>query len=138
MNESRWKLLVLALLGGFVLMAFEVRSMHAYVIPQNWQGWIPVVASWTGVATCACLLAKREKFAKFGALLFAAIMCTGLFGAYRHTEGHIEPFLTTISATIPRLAPVTKEDGNTGGGPPLAPLALCGLGFMGLIASTKK
>jgi len=136
MTETRWKLLVLSLMGGFVLMAFEVRSMHEYVIPKNPQGWIPVVASWLGVLLCLALIAARPKTAKVAMVGFLAIAGAGGFGAYRHSEGRMEPFMSTISVTIPALKP--KGQHEPAPGPPLAPLALCGLGLIGLIASTNE
>lgn len=126
------KLAVTLLLAGLGLLLVEVRFEHQAVLAKKWQSWIPLV--YTSIMLIAGPLGMF--FWKRGGRVmlcagFALAPLLGLVGFWFHSKG--DPWLAlgkiyTVICMTPGKIPL-----DAGGPPVLAPLALAGLGMVGLV-----
>ena len=127
------------LLGGVAMLVCELRFEHREALGETWRSWIPIVY---GIATflvgSAALLRWERGGRKVLAVLFGAGLLVGLLGFWFHTGGH--PFNGVRDVVSTWLVTPGKDGGiKMGSRPPaLAPLALCGLGTLGLLACTSR
>jgi hypothetical protein len=128
------KAIAAALLGGVLLLLFELRFEHREVLGETWRSWVPLVyAGATLLAGVPALLRWERGGRTFLGLLFSAGIAVGLAGFWFHTGGHPLRELHRIIG-IWRV-PIGQDGGIKQGSPPaLAPLAFCGLGTLGVLA----
>ena len=126
------RMAVLLLLFGLALLLVEVRFEHQAVLGKKWQAWIPIAY------TLAMLVAGGFGLALWGRgghmivkLGFGIAPLVGLTGFWLHSKG--DPWMAMcmvlkVVCMMPGKIPLD------GGGPPvLAPLALVGLGLLGMV-----
>jgi hypothetical protein len=126
------KTIVSLTLGGFATLLLEIRHEHRVVLGETWRAWIPLACAAAVLLLGAIALARWSHATRRAlAIGFGAAIAVGLLGMYFHGG--------------PRgvrriLRSWTLRPGNDGGTlpgsdpPPLAPLAFCGLGAVGLAA----
>jgi hypothetical protein len=123
-----------ALLGGVALLLCELRFEHREVLGETWHSWIPLVYS--GVT----LLVGSVAWLRWNAggrrvlvALFGLGIVVGLLGFWFHTDGHLIGGLGDALGAW--RIPLGQNGGiKIGSKPPaLAPLALCGLGTLGVL-----
>jgi hypothetical protein len=123
-----------ALLGGVALLLCELRFEHREVLGETWHSWIPLVYS--GVT----LLVGSVAWLRWNAggrrvlvALFGLGIVVGLLGFWFHTDGHLIGGLGDVLGAW--RIPLGQNGGiKIGSKPPaLAPLALCGLGTLGVL-----
>jgi len=123
---------------GAALLLCEIRFEHREVLGGTWRGWIPLgyCALLLGAGIPAWLSWNRGG-RKVLAAVFAAAMAIGLLGAWFHADGR--PFRTLARVARTFIVPPGEDGGvkTNSGPPPLAPLAFCGLGALGLLACTS-
>jgi len=125
------------LLGGVVLLLCELRFEHREVLGETWRSWIPLIyAAVTLLGGLVALLRWDGKGRRVLAMLFGAGIVVGLLGFWFHTDGHLVTGLRNV--LLAWRVPLGQDGGiKMGSQPPaLAPLAFCGLGFLGLLACT--
>jgi hypothetical protein len=122
------------------LLLFELRFEHREVLGETWRSWIPL-------AYCAALLlvsaAALARFRSWGrpalATLFALGIAVGLIGFWFHSDG--DPLAALGQVARAFWIPLGQDGGVKMGSrpPPLAPLAFCGLGALGLaVCATRE
>src|SRR5512140_2561070 len=123
-----------ALLGGVALLLGELRFEHREVLGETWRSWIPLVyTAVTLFAGLVALLRWEGAGRRVLAALFGLGLAVGLLGLWFHTGGHL---LTGVrNVLFAWHAPLGQDGGIKMGSqpPPLAPLAFCGLGALGLL-----
>jgi len=124
-----------ALLGGAALLMVEVRFEHREVLAETWRAWIPLAfLALLLVAGVLAWLAWQRGGRKVLAALFGLSIAVGLVGAWFHSDGKPLKSMARIGAAW-ALKPGENGGQKPGAAPPvLAPLALCGLGLLGLLA----
>ena len=123
-----------ALLGGVLLLLFELRFEHRAVLGETWRSWIPLIYSAvTLLAGLVALLRWEAGGRRVLAVLFGAGVVLGLLGFWFHTHGHVVAGLRGVLGAW--RVPLGQDGGiKMGSQPPaLAPLAFCGLGTLGLL-----
>lgn len=126
------KIAVLLLLFGLALFLVEVRFEHQAVLGKKWQAWIPLAY------TSIMLVAGGFGLALWGRagrlvlkLGFGISYLVGLTGFWLHSKG--DPWMG-LCMVLKVICMVPGKIPLDGGGPPvLAPLALAGLGLLGLV-----
>ncbi len=126
------RIAVLLLLFGLALLLVEVRFEHQAVLGKRWQAWIPLAY------TSIMLIAGGVSLAIWGRggllvlkLGFGITPFVGLTGFWLHSKG--DPWMA-MCMVLKVVYMVPGKIPLDGGGPPvLAPLALAGLGLLGLI-----
>ena len=126
------KVAVLLLLLGLALLLIEVRFEHQAVLVKKWQAWIPVVY------TSVMLVAGGFGLAIWGRggrlmlrLGFGIAPIMGLTGFWLHSKGDPWMAMCMVMKVVCMMPGKIPLDG--GGPPVLAPLALAGLGLLGLV-----
>lgn len=108
---------------GLILIAIEVRHLHANILDQT-GAWIPLAFCGTTVASLPLCLWKTTRTKSVVLMsLFSVGAVVGLIGVYYHTKLNPEPFVDLFTAK------------RTPGAQPLAPLALSGLSMIGFLAT---
>ncbi len=130
--EIAQKLAVALLLAGFGLLIVEVRFEHQAVLAKKWQAWIPIIYSASMLIGGPIGLFLWNRGGQiFLSAAFALAPILGLLGFWFHSKG--DPWLAlckvvTVICMMPGKIPM-----DTGGAPVLAPLALAGLGMLGVV-----
>jgi|GEM_PF-1366465 len=130
------RFLLLALIGGILLLLVEIRYEHSAVMGEKWQSWIPCAYL---PALLLLMPVSMVFFRRFGQklliVLFSGLMVVGLLGFWFHSKGKPIPKVWHVIATDldqPGHVKVSEEEEDTN--PPiLAPLALMGLGSIGIL-----
>lgn len=126
------KVAVALLLAGFCLLIVEVRFEHQAVLGKKWQAWMPIIYS--------ALMFISGPIALFfwnrGGRIFLSVAFTlspilGLLGFWFHSKG--DPWLALCKVFKVICMMPGKIPMDTGGPPVLAPLALAGLGMLGIV-----
>ncbi len=123
---------VLLLLLGLALLLVEVRFEHQAVLGKKWQAWIPIAYTLAMLVAGGFGLALWSQGGRMILKLgFVIAPLVGLTGFWLHSKG--DPWMAMcmvlkVVCMMPGKIPLD------GGGPPvLAPLALTGLGLLGLV-----
>ena len=126
------RMAVLLLLFGLALLLVEVRFEHQAVLGKKWQAWIPIAYTSIMLVGGGVGLATWEQGGRMMLKLgFGIAPLVGLTGFWLHSKG--DPWMAMcmvlkVVCMMPGKIPLD------GGGPPvLAPLALAGLGLLGLV-----
>lgn len=126
------RMAVLLLLFGLALLLVEVRFEHQAVLGKKWQAWIPIAYTSIMLVGGGVGLATWEQGGRMMLKLgFGIAPLVGLTGFWLHSKG--DPWMAMcmvlkVVCMMPGKIPLD------GGGPPiLAPLALAGLGLLGLL-----
>ncbi len=150
------KLLVFTLLGGFVLLLVEVRAAHQPILGGHPIAWMPIVFSGLMVLLGLASLLGWEKGGR--RLLFwgfAVSVFVGALGVWIHNDGHpLKGLMNELSAWTQPLDSNAKQvsgedhgtdrprehqaDASNSGPPALAPLALFGLGLLGMLTCAGR
>ncbi|MBI2812444.1 MAG: hypothetical protein HYX67_16685 [Candidatus Melainabacteria bacterium] len=133
-NDPRFveKLIVTLLLAGLALLFVEVRFEHQAVLAKKWQAWIPLIYSGLMVLIGPFALFFWNRGGKMLlAVAFSLAPIIGGFGFWLHSKG--DPWMAICNVVkvvcmVPGKIPLDVE-----GPPVLAPLALGGLGLIGLV-----
>ena len=120
-----------ALLLGAAFLLLEIRFEHREVLGETWRGWIPIgYAALLFAAGIPAWVAWARGGRKLLLALFAPALAVGLLGAWFHSGGRPDRALVRVASAWTR-AGATKAGS---GPPPLAPMAFCGLGLLGVLA----
>ena len=124
-----------ALLGGAALLMAEVRFEHREVLGETWRAWIPIAFLGMLLAAGAVAWVRWQRGGrKVLIALFGLSIAVGLLGAWFHSDGKLLRSMARVGAAW-ALKPGENGGEKPGAAPPvLAPLALCGLGLLGVIA----
>jgi hypothetical protein len=133
---KNWRLnrvLVLLLSLTFVGLIIDLRSEHIDVIPHHWTAWIPIYYS--GIGMVVGFITSIKWIESFRRLFFWTSVIgifVGLLGFWFHNGDHL---ISNVAQVIQAwYLPLSHHDDA----PVLAPLALCGLGVIGMLASAKR
>ncbi len=127
-----------ALLGGVALLLFELRFEHREVLGETWHSWIPLVYSaLTLLVGTIALLRWNAGGRRVLVVLFGLGIVVGLVGFWFHTDGHLLGGIRDVFGAW--RIPIGQNGGiKIGSKPPaLAPLALCGLGTLGVLVCAE-
>ncbi len=126
------RLLVLALVGGFLGIVMDVRLEHITVVREHAIGWTPIVYSGLMVIVSLAAIIRWDRARR--RLLFwcyLAAFAVGATGFWLHSHGlPIQAIGHVISAWF--------IDSPHKGPPPLAPLSFGGLGLLGMLACSER
>lgn len=130
------RFLLVALIGGILLLTVEIRFEHSAVMGEKWQSWIPCVYLPVLLLLIPLSMVFFRRFGqKLLIVLFSGLMIVGLLGFWFHSKGKPIPKVWHVIATDleqPGHVKVSEEEEDTN--PPiLAPLALMGLGSIGIL-----
>jgi hypothetical protein len=131
------KLAVFLLLSGLALLLIEIRFEHQVVLAKKWQAWIPLVYT-TGMITAGgiglCFWeAGGRKLLVWG---FSIGVIIGMLGFWFHGKGQpLDAILQVLKVICMSPGRVVTYDL---GPPVLAPLAMVGLGLLGVILCAQK
>jgi hypothetical protein len=132
------RLLTAVLVGGLAMLVLELRFEHREALGETWHAWIPLAYAATTLAVGSIALVRWSPgFRTALTVLFGVGLAVGLAGVWFHSGGHpVKSVLGVLSVWGLRPGQVgpIKMDGHP---PALAPLAFCGLGTLGLLASWK-
>jgi hypothetical protein len=125
---------VLVLAGAFATVMMDVRLEHVDVVHRRSVGWMPIACGGFMTAACLCAFTWWTTRARRALIpLFALAMCIGGAGFYFHNGGNVRRVVAdTLGAWVDRE--MTHSDDP----PQLAPLAFCGLGAIGILASLGR
>ncbi len=126
------KLLIFLLLAGLAVLFIEVRFEHQAVLGKRWQAWIQLVYCALLILTGpASLLLWNRGGRKILLAFFSLAPVIGALGLWFHSKG--DPLRAVCSV----MKVVWMQPGRIAlgvdGPPVLAPLALMGLGLLGLL-----
>jgi hypothetical protein len=126
------RLVVLALLGGFLGILLDVRLEHVSVVRQHWIGWTPMIYSGLMIiVSCAAMIRWSRGWRRRLFWCYAAAFAVGAAGFWLHSNGHPDQALMHVLAAWYSNSPHR-------GPPALAPLSFGGLGLMGMLASAER
>ncbi len=130
------RFLLLALIGGILLLLVEIRFEHSAVMGEKWQSWIPCIYLPVLLLLIPLGMVFFRRFGqKLLIALFSGLMIVGLLGFWFHSKGKPIPKVWHVIATDleqPGHVKVSEEEEDTNP-PVLAPLALMGLGSIGIL-----
>lgn len=132
------RLLLLTLTGGLLILLVEIRFQHSVVMGEKWQSWIPIIYLSSLLLLVPIGMTFLRRFGR-GLLivLFAGLTVTGIFGFWFHSKNKPIQAISHVIATDldqPGHVKASAEEEETN--PPiLAPLSLCGLGLIGILAT---
>jgi hypothetical protein len=128
------------LLGGISLLLVEIRFEHQAVLADKWQAWIPI-----GYLALALLLGTVALicFRRFGKnlliVLFSGLAAVGIAGFCFHSLGKpVKQVSEVVSVDFSAPGQLKSDDGEESHPPILAPLALVGLGLLGISVCLLK
>lgn len=126
------RVVILLLLLGLALLLVEVRFEHQAVLGKKWQAWIPIAYSSIMLVAGGFSLIFWDRGGRLMLKLgFGIAPLVGLTGFWLHSKG--DPWMA-MCMVLKVICMVPGKIPLDGGGPPvLAPLALAGLGLLGLI-----
>lgn len=133
-SEPRFveKLVVALLLAGLALLFIEVRFEHQAVLAKKWQAWIPLVYSGLMVLLGpATLVFWNRGGKKLLAVAFCLAPIIGGIGFWFHSKG--DPWMAFCNVVKVVCMMPGKIPLDVDGPPVLAPLALGGLGLVGVV-----
>lgn len=126
------KLLIFLLVAGLALLFVEVRFEHQAVLGKRWQAWIPLVYCGSLVLTGPAGLVLWNRGGRILLLAFFSLApIIGASGFRFHSKGDPWRAVCNVIKVIcmqPGRIPLDVD-----GPPVLAPLALVGLGVLGLV-----
>ena len=136
---TRWRepvvaqiLAIILLISGLALILIEVRFEHQVVLAKKWQSWIPLGYTSAMLLTGSIALPLWQRGGRKALLCgFAAGVLVGILGFWFHSKGQPIVALSQVIKVIgmPPGRIVTDDIGP----PVLAPLALIGLGMLGVV-----
>jgi hypothetical protein len=127
--------LLLALLGGLCMLLMDIRYEHRAVLAEKWQARIPIFyLSASLLLVPVGILSLRRIGRHLLGVLFAGLIVVGCLGFWFHAQGKPVARITSFIQTIMR-APGHLEADDESVPPILAPLALVGLGAIGILAA---
>ena len=133
-NLSRDQCTSAALLGGVAMLLCELRFEHREVLGETWHSWIPLVYSGVTLLVGSIAWLRWNTGGRRVLLaLFGLGVVVGLLGFWFHTGGHLIGGIRDVLGAW--RIPLGQNGGiKIGSKPPaLAPLALCGLGTLGVL-----
>lgn len=126
------KLVILLLLAGLALLFIEVRFEHQAVLGKRWQAWIPLFYCGLFMLTGpAGLLLWNRGGRIFLLTYFSLAPVIGAMGFWLHSKG--DPWRAVCNVVKVVCMVPGKVALDVDGPPVLAPLALVGLGLLGLV-----
>ncbi|MBX9569349.1 MAG: hypothetical protein K2X77_10670 [Candidatus Obscuribacterales bacterium] len=130
------RLLLFALTGGILLLLVEIRFEHSAVMGEKWQSWIPCIYLPVLLLLIPIAMVFFRKFGqKMLIVMFSGLMAVGLLGFWFHSKGKPIAKVWHVIATDleqPGHVKVSEDEEDTTP-PVLAPLALMGLGSIGIL-----
>jgi len=156
-GRSGWTLnhlVVLLLMGAFALLLIEVRSLHHAVLREHAIAWAPIAYSGlmlVAIAIAVPLWDRGGRRALFWA--FAPALVIGPVGCWFHNDGRpLHGLGRELAAWARPIGPPAGEESqesgaqpahedapeDEGGPPALAPLAIAGLGLLGMLACARR
>ena len=119
-------------------MLVEIRFEHSAVMGEKWQSWIPCVYLPVMLLLMPVGLVFLQRFGRYLLVaLFSGLIIVGTFGFWFHSKGKPVEKVSHVIATDleqPGHVKVSNDDVDTAP-PVLAPLALAGLGSIGVLVS---
>jgi hypothetical protein len=135
-QRSAWtlnKLLVLLLALTWLGLAGDLRYEHVDRVHKHWTAWIPIVYSGAMfVLSLACLAAWERLGRRVLFFGFALGIVVGVLGFWLHNEHHVQQNLTIVLATW------VRPEHHADKPPALAPLSICGLAAVGMLACAAR
>jgi hypothetical protein len=134
---DRERAAVALVLGGVAVLLCDVRFEHREALGETWRASIPLFWGAATLLAGSFALWRWAAWRRLLAATFAAGVVVGLLGFWFHSGGH------PLHALTDALAAWRIPFGNDGGikpgsrPPALAPLAMCGLGSLGLLFCTR-
>lgn len=126
------KLAIILLISGLALLLVEVRFEHQVVLAKKWQSWIPLGYTSALVLTGSIALPLWQRGGRKALLCgFAAGVIVGILGFWFHSKGQPIVALSQVIKVIGMMPGRIVTDDL--GPPVLAPLALIGLGMLGVV-----
>lgn len=123
------RLMVLILCGGFLILALDLRYEHTDVVRHLWEAWIPIAYSLAMFISCVVCLVSWERGGRVFLIgAFSLGLVVGLLGFWFHSRTHLPARLDYV------VSAWGGKEKHRDIPPPLAPLAFCGLGLMGIAA----
>ncbi len=110
------KLIVLALIGAFLTLMFELRFQHQEVLGEHTIAWTPIVYSGLMVITSLAALFLWERGGRqilFWA--FAVALVVGTVGFWQHNEEHFGQRIAGVFTVWGNSAPEHHSDENADG-----------------------
>lgn len=122
------------LLGGIFLLLVEIRFEHQAVLADKWQAWIPIaylaLALLLGTVALVCLKSFGKNLL---IVLFSGLAALGIAGFCFHSLGKpVKQLSEVVSVDFSTPGQLKSDDGQDSHPPLLAPLALVGLGLLGI------
>jgi hypothetical protein len=133
--ELLQKGLLLALLCGILLLLVEIRFEHSTVMGEKWQSWIPVIYLSALVILTPLAMAFLRSFGQILlVVLFSGLIIVGTLGFFFHGKGKpVQQVWHVIATDLEQPGHVKVSDDEETTPPILAPLALAGLGTIGVL-----
>jgi hypothetical protein len=133
------RIMVLLLLGGLASLMLDIRWEHRVELGRQWETWIPLV--YVGLMLIAGVVGLY-KWNSWGRRVlqvgFSLGLIVGALGVWFHGgNDHVGSVLRVLTAW--RVPLGTNGGVKVGSTPPeLAPLAVVGLGLIGLLVCSKR
>lgn len=126
------KLLIFLLLAGLALLFIEVRFEHQAVLGRRWQAWLPLgYCAFVFLMGPVSLALWNRGGRRLLLICFSVAPLIGTLGFWFHSKGDPWRSVCTVMKVVcmqPGRIPLGVD-----GPPALAPLALVGLGLMGVV-----
>src|SRR5438270_9330196 len=132
-------IIVLLLLGGLAALMIDIRWEHRVELARQWETWIPLI--YIGLMLIAGVIGLYNwnswgrRVLQMG---FSVCLVVGLLGTWFHSQKDpVGNFRRVLTAWTVPLG--TNGGIRTGSTPPeMAPLALLGLGLIGLLCCSRR
>ena len=127
--------LLLAIMGGLCMLLMDIRYEHRAVLGEKWQAWIPIVYLAVSLVLVPIgILTIRRIGRILLTVMFAGLIAVGALGFWFHAQGKPVARVITFAQTVMR-EPGHLDSDDDSLPPILAPLALVGLGAIGILAA---
>lgn len=127
--------LVLAMMwGGFCMLLMEIRYEHRAALGEKWQSWIPLIYLLASLVLMPVGIIWIRKFGRHLLMaLFAGLVVVGGLGFWFHADNKPIDKVTHLILTDLRVPGHLEQSDDDTSPPILAPLALVGLGAIGIL-----
>lgn len=131
--------LLVVLWGGLGMLLMDIRYEHQAVLGEKWQSWIPLFYLLGSIVLLPIGIIRVQGFGRqLLMFVFAGLVVVGSLGFWFHSENKPVYKITHLVLTDLKPPGHLEQSDDSASPPILAPLALIGLGTIGILVCLWK